>query len=95
MNNSSRTFTSAAFFQIIRWFRLHVINVPDRFNHLTRILLAKWPDCRPYNGAFAELIPHLTVANEVDASVLAEVESCLAAELPVACLASQARPYRE
>lgn len=65
-------------------------NKPEKFLHLTRTLLEKWPDCQPYNGAFPDVIPHLTVADQVDASVLAEVESRLAGDLPVACVASEA-----
>jgi 2'-5' RNA ligase len=31
------------------------------FRALIDALLARWPDCRPYEGAFDEVVPHLTV----------------------------------
>jgi 2'-5' RNA ligase len=29
---------------------------------LTEALVERWPECRPYRGAYEEVVPHLTVA---------------------------------
>ena len=41
---------------------------PDKaevFERITKTLVNTWPDFQPYNGAFSEIIPHLTVAHGV------------------------------
>jgi hypothetical protein len=63
---------------------------PEIFLHMAAMLMEKWPDCRPYNGAVAEVIPHLTVADQVEANVLDEVERSLAGNLPLPCVAREA-----
>jgi 2'-5' RNA ligase len=41
----------------------------EPFAALTDALVAQWPDCLPYGGVFARVIPHLTVAQrELDAA---------------------------
>lgn len=47
-----------------------------------RALAALWPAYPPYEGRFADVVPHLTVAHG-DESVLASVDSELAAALPL------------
>jgi 2'-5' RNA ligase len=34
----------------------------EPFALMTETLVARWPECRPYDGVFANVIPHLTVA---------------------------------
>jgi hypothetical protein len=60
------------------------------FVHLIETLVGRWPECPPYGGAYAAIIPHLTVADDVDPPILAEVETALAPSLPIACRASEA-----
>jgi 2'-5' RNA ligase len=47
-----------------------------------RALAAAWPEHPPYEGQFADIVPHLTVAHG-DEAVLAAVESELADSLPL------------
>ena len=65
-------------------------NEPRRFTEIVKTLLERWPDCRPYNGAFVDIIPHLTVADHADAQTLDMVEQHLLKHLPITCLAKEA-----
>ena len=65
---------------------------PDRstmFAQITRALVNKWPECRPYGGAFSDIIPHLTVADKVDGETLDAVEAALRDQLPIKCIAKE------
>jgi len=61
----------------------------ERFVQITRTLMELWPDFRPYGGAFAEIIPHLTVADKVSSEILSSVEASLAGQLPLRCVARE------
>lgn len=63
---------------------------PERFTQMISALLNEWPDCKPYKGAFAEAVPHLTVADKVDSQTLDFVERNLRDELPVKCFSKEA-----
>ncbi len=65
-------------------------NEPQRFTEIVKKLLETWPDCRPYNGAFADIIPHLTVADDADAQTLDMVQERLLKHLPIACVVREA-----
>jgi 2'-5' RNA ligase len=65
-------------------------NEPQRFTEIVRKLLERWPDCRPYNGAYSDIIPHLTVADCADAQTLDMVQEYLLKHLPIACLGKEA-----
>lgn len=63
---------------------LYLAPTPDRpFRALTEAVVARWPEAPPYGGRFAEIIPHLTVADGQDGATLDEVEAALTARLPV------------
>ena len=62
----------------------------DRFRRITDQLSAKWPACKPYKGAFADVIPHLTVADKVDAATMDSVEPSIRDHLPIKCAATEA-----
>jgi len=65
---------------------------PDKsesFVQITEALVKLWPDCRPYGGAFAEIVPHLTVADKVSGEILSGVEEALAGQLPLRCVARE------
>jgi 2'-5' RNA ligase len=62
---------------------------PERFVQITEALVKLWPDCRPYGGAFADIVPHLTVADKVDIKTLGEVESLLRLQVPIKCVARE------
>ena len=61
----------------------------ERFAQITRTLVKKWPECQPYNGAFPDIIPHLTVADHVDRETLVAVEDSLRRQLPIQCVARE------
>ena len=50
---------------------LYLAPEPDEeFRMLTRLVFERFPDTPPYGGQFAEVIPHLTVADVADAQQL-------------------------
>ena len=53
------------------------------FRELTETISGEWPSHQPYGGAFAEIIPHLTVAHGVEADVLRDIERELRSRLPI------------
>src|SRR5437016_12785835 len=65
---------------------------PDKsetFAQIIRMLMKMWPDCKPYRGAFLEIVPHLTVADRVDMETLSAVEDSLRQHLPIECVAKE------
>jgi hypothetical protein len=46
----------------------------DGLRRLTDAIDPQWPEAPPYSGAFAEVVPHLTIAHGAGRDVLAEVE---------------------
>jgi hypothetical protein len=60
----------------------------EPFVRLTRAISGRFPGYPPYGGAHADVIPHLTVAQNPDmpADEIAEIER----HLPIACLAHEA-----
>ena len=64
---------------------------PDApFRRLTRALAAAFPDYPPYEGAHSEVVPHLTVAQDVPDDWYAAAEHALPAMLPIRDLAREA-----
>jgi 2'-5' RNA ligase len=92
--NLFRTIPAFEFsFTEVRRFPSTVYLHPDkyeRFVQMTNALLQQWPECKPYGGAFPDVVPHLTVANHSDATVLDQVQSRLAGVCPMACMAGEA-----
>ena len=79
-------------FTEVRRFPATVYLHPDKsevFAQITRTLVKMWPDCQPYNGAFPDLVPHLTVADRVNLETLAMVERFLRRRLPIKCFARE------
>jgi hypothetical protein len=62
------------------------------FRELTRRLAAAFPQCPPYGGVFADVIPHLTVGEDETAGAgqLRAAEPGVTGRLPVATLVSRA-----
>jgi 2'-5' RNA ligase len=63
---------------------------PERFIKIINRLVQKWPDCKPYGGAFPDIVPHLTVADQVDVGVLNSVQTSLCDRLPIPSIAAEA-----
>jgi hypothetical protein len=63
------------------------------FKALTRSVVALFPDCPPYRGAFPDPVPHLTVAQHPPAEDLGAVEAQFRPRvqevLPLACAATE------
>ena len=62
-----------------------------RFRALTMSIAQRFPEAPPYGGAFDDITPHLTVAHTADEAILGQVESAVAAQLPLRATATQAR----
>jgi 2'-5' RNA ligase len=55
----------------------------DPFRRLTADVVAAFPDCPPYGGAFPDVVPHLTVAEGVDATTADGVDAEVRSGLPI------------
>ncbi|MFB8172302.1 2'-5' RNA ligase family protein [Kitasatospora purpeofusca] len=63
---------------------LHLAPAPDgRLRSLTAAVADRWPEAPPYQGRFADVVPHLTVAFSQDPTVLDEIETEISNRLPV------------
>ncbi|MBT2402600.1 MULTISPECIES: 2'-5' RNA ligase family protein [unclassified Streptomyces] len=63
---------------------LYLAPEPDtQLRQLTQAIADRWPETPPYGGRFAEVIPHLTVAQTEDDGILEEVEADLVGRLPL------------
>src|SRR5215467_1617553 len=62
---------------------------PEMFIEITRTLVERWPEYKPYGGAFADVVPHLTVADRVQPETLSVVEDYLRGRLPIRCVARE------
>src|SRR5436190_12441689 len=96
-NELQRFFEEMAAFEFelaeVRRFPATLYLHPDeagKFRAITSMLSTKWPACKPYNGAFADVVPHLTVADKVDAATMDSVEPSIRDHLPIKCAATEA-----
>ncbi|MGW4143163.1 2'-5' RNA ligase family protein [Streptomyces mirabilis] len=63
---------------------LYLVPEPDLpFRLLTEAIADRWPKTPPFGGQFAEVVPHLTIAQWQDDAVLKEAEADLRSRLPV------------
>jgi 2'-5' RNA ligase len=61
----------------------------DPFLALTEDLSTVWPEYPPYEGAFAEVVPHLTVSTSADSEQAAQLRASVTALLPVRTMARE------
>ncbi|MFF9007072.1 2'-5' RNA ligase family protein [Streptomyces goshikiensis] len=62
---------------------LYLAPVPDTpLRRLTLAIAERWPRNPPYGGRFAEVVPHLTIAQDQEPQVLSAVEAGLRPRLP-------------
>ncbi|MET8346512.1 2'-5' RNA ligase family protein [Streptomyces microflavus] len=62
---------------------LYLIPEPDtQLRQLTEAIVDRWPEAPPYGGRFTEIVPHLTIAQGQEDTVLEEIEADLAGRLP-------------
>lgn len=87
------TFRAPASFPGVVWLRPEPA---DQFRAMTAALAAPFPDCPPYGGQYAEIVPHLTVGQGLNPDT---VETVLVAmqrgllERPVWCRVKEAHLY--
>jgi len=76
---------TVSFSAVARW--TNVIYLPpepaEPFRRLTTALAASFPDYPPYEGAHEQVVPHLTVAQDVSDDYYAAAEHALPAYLPL------------
>jgi len=60
------------------------------FRELTAAIASRWPDCPPYAGAYDTVVPHLTVASDVDEATMTTIERDLADHLPISSRITEA-----
>lgn len=53
------------------------------FRALTEAVVDRWPETPPFGGQFADIVPHLTIAQGQDDAVLDDAEAGLLDRLPV------------
>jgi 2'-5' RNA ligase len=63
---------------------------PDPFRRLTQALADAFPDYQPYDGVHADVVPHLTVAQDVPDDYYAAAEHALPGLLPIRDVAREA-----
>jgi len=69
---------------------LSLLPDPDEpFRELTRALVAAFPQCPPYGGAFPEPVPHLTLDRRADGIDLESVRVALGDAVPARCRADR------
>jgi 2'-5' RNA ligase len=61
----------------------------EPFVRMTEALVERFPEYPPYEGAFASIVPHLTVASG-DEAVLAEAEAAIRPSVPIEAEAREA-----
>lgn len=60
----------------------------EPFVELTRAVAEAFPDNPPYGGAFAEIVPHVTIVSSTDELILRRAEERISEELPIASRAT-------
>ena len=56
---------------------------PDPFRRLTRAIAAEWPEAPPYGGDYADVMPHLTIADSVGDDLMDEIDDDVRPRLPL------------
>jgi 2'-5' RNA ligase superfamily len=71
----------------VRWFGTAVLWLgpedPTPFASLTSAVFAEFPDVPPFEGQFAEVVPHLTVGIDCPADMMHRAEQQILPDLPV------------
>lgn len=74
---------------------IHLLPDPDAsFRELTRRLVAAFPQCPPYGGAFPEPVPHLTLDMRAPGIDRASVRAALGDLVPARCRADRVALHR-
>jgi hypothetical protein len=85
-------------FRRLEWFGEDVLwlapEPDDGFRALTTAVWSAFPDCLPYGGAFAELVPHLTVGAHAELNRMRDAAHATSARLPVKAAVRAAHLYQ-
>lgn len=74
---------------------IHLLPEPETpFRALTLRLIAAFPQCPPYGGAFPEPVPHLTLDQRADGIDQVSVRAALGDAVPARCRADRLALYR-
>jgi 2'-5' RNA ligase len=77
----------------IGWFGEEVVWLGPRderpLRALTAGVLAAFPDCPPYGGRYADVVPHLTIGDRDDPAALHAAAAAVGGHLPVAARATE------
>jgi hypothetical protein len=79
----SFTLTAATYFRCPRVVLYLRPEPAAPFEDLTRALASAFPETPPYGGAFEDIVPHLSVADERDPDLLATIEADVSPRLPI------------
>jgi len=60
---------------------------------LTAAVATAWPRTPPYGGAFDDVVPHLTVAIDVDPATANQIQTHVNAQLPISAAVHEAWQY--
>jgi hypothetical protein len=74
---------------------IHLLPEPDEgFRELTRRLVAAFPQCPPYGGAFPDPVPHLTLDQRAPGIDPTSVRAALGDVVPATCRADRVALHR-
>jgi 2'-5' RNA ligase len=77
----------------VSWFGEEVVWLAPRddrpFRALTGAMFAAFPECPPYGGRYADVIPHLTIGDRADPAALRAAAEAVRGHLPVAARVSE------
>lgn len=70
---------------------LYLVPEPvETFRRLTQRLMALYPQCKPYGGAYEGITPHLTIAHNMGWERFNAIEAAAAPQLPITVTATEA-----
>jgi hypothetical protein len=87
---AGRLTATTATFAEVRWFDERVVYLAPEpaqwFRFATEVMVDAFPNCLPYDGAFDEVIPHLTIGDADDHQSMQAAAEAVRAHLPIHAL---------
>ncbi len=66
---------------------------PEPFRQMTAALVAEWPEAQPYGGQYADVVPHLTIADRATTELMDEIDRAVTPGLPISTTVSSAHVF--